>query len=384
MLNYKYRMVLTKIPTDEKDVFLERWFITENKLPVYEINEWLDFKSINKITTGKEYASKLVVFLNYLDLIGENYKEAVKKDIIKFLMYLIYGISLDLTVRSISGQITYSTLSKYITVITEFYKWLDDEQEDINMKMSKKHNRKRVSKSFYYGQIWNSDYTGIIDKHILKLKPSRPYIKWYTEEQKEAILSNFTTLRDKAVFLMTLEGMRIDKALSIKLSQYDMDQRIVKPSRSKGKESQTGDKNDLRLIVLPKATCEILDRYIQTERTDSETESGKLNDWLFINLRKDKYQGDVLKYRSYWGIIKKCAARAGLDPEQIRTHSGRSTKTMELLEHQVLFPEDGITDLIIMETMGWESPESIQPYKNHNNMIIAKAAADKVHRRRGK
>jgi hypothetical protein len=55
---------------------------------------------------------------------------------------------------------------------------------------------------------------------------------------------------------------------------------------------------------------------------------------------------------------------------------------MEYLEHQALYPEDGIDDAIIMESFGWRSTESILSYRNHNNPVIAKAIMKKIHKKR--
>jgi len=197
--------------------------------------------------------------------------------------------------------------------------------------------------------------------------------------EKEALLSNFLTLRDKSIFLLSLEGMRIDEILSVRLADYDNEKHILRPSRSKGRVTVTAEKNNLRPVVLPERTYKILDSYIFTERADAETKSGKLSEWLFINLKNGRSIGNPLSYRSFWETMKLCAKRAGFDESKIRTHSGRSTKVMEILEHQSKHPEDGITDVIIMELMGWKSMNSINPYKQEDNMIIAMEAAKKVH-----
>ena len=55
---------------------------------------------------------------------------------------------------------------------------------------------------------------------------------------------------------------------------------------------------------------------------------------------------------------------------------------MEFLEHQALYPEDGITDVIIMESFGWKNFDSINHYRNFNNQIIAKAVMEKLHKRK--
>nr|WP_300561841.1 tyrosine-type recombinase/integrase [uncultured Oscillibacter sp.] len=173
---------------------------------------------------------------------------------------------------------------------------------------------------------------------------------------------------------------RIDEVLSITLDSYNATDRIVQPTRSKGRANANRKSNSLRVVALPEKTCNIIDRYIQTERATAETESGRISQYLFINLNSGKAQGTPLRYHNYLKILKRCAERAGLDPSKIRTHNGRSTKAMEFLEHQALHPEDSITDGIIMESFGWRSFSSIDHYRNHNNQIIAKSVMEKLHK----
>lgn len=341
---------------------LDYWIITDNLLPNFEINQWIDNKSIRKVSTGKEYANKLVVFLNFLDRSNKSFKEVKAKDIESFFKYLIYGDSLDLNIQSLDGRLSYSTFQKYSTVIKEFYKWYDGANE--------------------YAHIWNHDYESFIKIHIHKLNGKREYKKWYTEKEKEVIISNLKTLRDKALFLMTLEGFRIDEGLSMKLKNYDSYNRLIKPTRSKGKPNATTKNNLLRTIALPVSTCEVIDRYINTERVTAEYESGILSEYIFLNLKKGVNQGQPLSYRNYYEILKRAAKRGNMDPEKIRTHSGRSTKAMEMIEHQIEYPEDGITDLIIMEQFGWKSLNSIEPYKNHNNEAVAKKVLERIQGRK--
>ena len=62
---------------------------------------------------------------------------------------------------------------------------------------------------------------------------------------------HFTTLRDEAVFRLTLEGFRIDEVLSMKLSDYDSVKQLIQPTRSKGRsEVYTGNQNHLRVVAL--------------------------------------------------------------------------------------------------------------------------------------
>jgi len=357
--------------------------ITDNLLPMLEINQWIESKSLRKPSTGKEYAKKLVVYLNYLHSIGVEYDAASNKHVKRFVQKLLYGNFEEFKIKTLETEVVCATAARYVTVITELYKWLDDNYET-NILFHTKTDTRNVRKSFLYGQIYSSDYRYIIDSGLHRQKSRREYVKWYSDDEKNALCGGFETLRDEAVFRVTLEGFRIDEVLSMKLDHYDPVERIIQPARSKGKpEVREGGHNHLRVVALPVVLCGLLDRYIQTERMTAENESGIISDSLFINLQRGNAQGKPLSYGNYLKILKRCATRAGIDPAKIRTHSGRSTKVMEYLENQALHPEDGVTDAIIMESFGWASSESIAHYRDHNNQIIARAVAEKLHRRKG-
>jgi len=371
-----YKVEKTLLETQEGG-FVKRWYITKDFIPVYQINAFIEENSIIKLNTGKTYAYSLVKYLNYLEMIGLDYSKATVENIKNYLLMQMYGVEDDLKIRSLDANITFSTLNGDITAITEFYKYLHNVQIETNMEFQTE--KKSKKKSFFYGQIFQYDYSKIVDKHIRNLKPSKQYIKWYTEEEKEAITSHLKTLRDKGMFLIQLEGMRVDEVISIRLSGYNEIDRTVQPSRSKGRADATDEENALRIIALPEKTAKILSDYIITERTSAENESSKFNDYIFINLRKDENQGEPVGYHNYLKILKRAAKSAGLDPKKIRTHSGRSTKANELLEIQAT--KGNLTDFEIMEILGIKRFETLDHYKKHDNKTIAKAAFEKTNRR---
>lgn len=392
----KLRLIINKQKINNTDVFkvekaqlkksdgtyITRHFITKNKIPDYLVNDFLLYKSLNSPLTAKTYAYSLVKYFNFLSSININYLDATRYFVKQYIKFLIFGDD-DIVVNN-ENTITYSTISLDIVVINEFYKFLKREQEDILLNMQMKYVRKKARKRlFLYGQIYDYNYMEkIVDLNIKNLKSSKEYYKWYEEDQIVVILSNFNSLRDEAVFLLSLEGMRIDEILSLKLQGIDEDERTVQPTRSKGKQSSEnyGDtNNDIRIVSIPKSSFDVLQKYIQTERFEAESESGIYDDYVFINLRKGKSQGKPLSYHNYLKILKNVAKRAGLDDNKIKTHNGRSTKVNQLQEHRVLHPEDNITDEIIKEIMGWKSIDSIEPYKNRKNKVIAKAASEKIY-----
>lgn len=343
------------------------------------LSNWVSCKSIRKVSTGKEYGSRLVFYLNYINSIGIEYPDADNEVVKKFINYVIYGGRDSANTVSMIPLVTYNTLSGYITAVTEFYKWLDNNYSS-NMKFLHRRDTIHVKKSFLYGQIYSQDYKYLIDRYIPSLKERKEYIKWYSKEEKEQLCSHFKSIRDEAVFRITLEGFRIDEVLSMELECYDALKGLIQPMRSKGKYNAfSADNNGLRIVALPEKTCNVINEYIQKERNQAEMESGIISQKLFINIKKGNDFGMPLAYRNYLKILKRCAKRAGLDPSKIRTHSGRSTKVMEYVEHQIKHPEDGITDAILLECFGWKSIESIQPYKNHNNPAIAIEIMKKLH-----
>jgi integrase len=354
--------------------------IIEDLLPVLEINHFIEAKSIKAVSTGKEYAKKLVVYLNWLDSYDTTYDVANNSHVKRFVDTLVYGDLTNLKIISLESSLSYSTLNSYVTVVTEFYKWLDNNYES-NMRFFKKKNTQRARKSYLYGRIYDYDYKYIIDRYLPRLKLSKDYIKWYTEDEKTLICSGFNTLRDECIFRLTLEGFRIDEVLSMTLDNYDALEGLIRPSRSKGKQTvMEGNKSHLRMVSLPKKTLDLMDQYLFLERMVAENASMNVNNHIFINLNSGKYQGEALKYRNYLKILKRSCEKVGIDSKKIRTHSGRSTKVMELLEYQATHPESNLTDVHVLETMGWRSPESIEHYRNHNNEIIARSVIQKLHK----
>ncbi|HOJ12250.1 MAG TPA: site-specific integrase [Clostridiales bacterium] len=80
---------------------------------------------MRKASNGREYANKLSVFLNFLSGRNIEYDQASRNDVLAFIDALVYGLSKNDNVFNVkNASVTYNTLSLYITVITEFYKWL--------------------------------------------------------------------------------------------------------------------------------------------------------------------------------------------------------------------------------------------------------------------
>jgi len=374
--NKRFKVKKFLFETKSGEVVL-RHMLTDNLIPMLVPNQYVEMMSINKLGTGRNHANKLCVFFNYLhEYYNANYESASNKQVQKFVTYLIYGDLADLRITDPADSKCYSTLSGYVSTITNFYKWLD---QNYGTQMTfYEGDRKCRTQSYLYGQIYSYKYQFIINRALPDMKGRREYIKWYTEEEKELLCNKFKTLRDEAVFRLTLAGFRIDEALSVSLSSYDSTHNIIQPTRSKNHQSaMPGYENRLRKVRISDETCDILDRYIRNERMKAENNSRIISDVMFLNLNNGVHLGKPLSYANYRKILRDCARRAGLNEKMIRTHSGRSTRVMDILEFNAQNPEKAKSDVQIQNLFGWASIDSIKSYMNHNSEIMAKAAYDR-------
>ena len=360
--------------------YLQRWYVYRNCRPIDPINRYLNRKSLKSPGTGKTYAYTLASWLELLFLRGTRYDEATRLDVDAFVDHLVYGMHSNSDILSIEQKVTYATLYGAITCIQNFYRWFDGAVDVFIPTVSKKQKKaqkRTVRHSFLYGQIYEVDVEEIIDIERRRLKPSGFKKHWLTEEEKTAILAKFNKARDKAIFMLLCEGMRIDEALSIKYSSYDQLEMTVKPSRSKGYSDEYEDK--FRIVAFSDhRTAEYLDQYITTERTDVETELDDYLTTMFINLQKNpSHYGKPVKYRNWWEILKTATRNAGIDPAEIATHVGRRSKVQKLLE-------DGTDAEHIRQIMGWASLSPLDNYRDLNSKKIIKGAAEKARRKKVK
>lgn len=368
---HNYQLKKMKMRTE--DGFIERWIVTDNSIPFYEINDWL--MDIGKTSTNKTYGNAIIRFLKYLDQVEVHYKDASLKTIRKYVNHLLYNSADNTT--SIVPILSDATINNYLTVVSEFYRWMADElQVNLPLFSSKSASSRgsgiRLKKSFMYGQVYTfkEGYSFNMKRTNRKIKPRKEYIKWYSTEEIEAIADNFNTLRDRIIFLISVEvGYRIDEILTMKYEDFDRFTGKIRCSKSKTME---------RAHIIPQYLWDDMERYLITDRQEIENKKG-ICEHLFINLRKGPNQGKPVSYRNYWDILRRTAKRAGLDAEKIRTHSGRSTKVQQLIEKQILHPEKNITDLFIKEYFGWTSIDSLSPYKKkEQSPVILNAIAEKV------
>lgn len=346
----------------------EWWQIICEEHETFWVNKWLS--RLRSAQTAKQYAYKLCKFFNFLHSMGISYEFATERHLDAFFTQLRYGKTGGIFVIDNTTSASYPTILVYYYSISEFYYFLS--KMNIKIKMQLEIYKSNNKYAFLYNISWDKEKARIyVDKNLEYYKPKIEYIKWYTDEEINAILSNLKRKRDKAIFRLCLCGMRIDEVLSLHLGDYLPKKNCVIPFRSKGKE--TG--NTGRSVFIDIETIRVIEDYLNTERIEVELEylnKGQvLTDYLFIALNKNDYYGNKMEYKNSLEILKRAAKNAGLDPERIRTHSGRSTSVMEDIIFHTKHPEKlSMEDIRIK--YGWKVETSINPYLDSSNPEISR------------
>lgn len=239
---------------------LDGWIIEHDTLYPFWVNKFIHQMNQGSPGTAKQYAYRLRTLLNYLESIHSvTYREATTKHLTLFFRYLRYGAPrkiIDIT-NIAEEQKSGFTIRMYFTVIKRFYQYLYQHGAVLNIDFEEGVRSKNIH-AYLYGQQWDEAYVKLkIDDSFERGKPPVKYEKWYTEEQQSAIISHLRSYRDKAIFAISCDGLRIDEILSAQMDLYEDSTGILRLYRSKGR--QTGNVD--RICLLSERSQELLEEY---------------------------------------------------------------------------------------------------------------------------
>lgn len=373
-----YSLKVEKTLLESHDEPIVQYAITEDAVPLFEVNRWLQNVSFNSYLTGKQYAYVLVNYLRYLKAHKRHYRDVTSKVIIEnYIKFLLYG---DKSVSLIEGKKSMNSIKQHISIIKGFYEWLEDQGEiqdnpvTYGFKRNKKTNRQHLKSKFLYGQIWDFE----IEKSLvsnLKYKRKQSHVKWYTDDEIENIFFKLPSVRDKLIFKITLEtGMRIGEVLGLHFLNFDSNEGILTVRKNANPENEAIAKTTERDLYISDKLVDELSIYIRSERAENDL---FFSDYLFLN-HKGTARGKPVTTRNFLAILKRAGIAAGFEGTEIRTHSGRSTHAQKLLDS---LHEGKITEIYIIQQMGWENISTIKPYtrtyNEKNRKRIAKEIVEK-------
>ncbi len=349
------------------------YHICNPNVPDYYASLYVGNRSKNSLEYGKRIGYILTKFFNFLQKRDVEYWNATDEDV---KAYILYIINFDPKTGEISGEpsMGYESIIRHKQTIVRFYKFLWQFADHSVLQINRWKEGKLLEYKTTLTLRWNtveSIADATIDLFLTKFKTTdKEYIMEYTDEEVQAIYSNFSNYRNRSIFLLTLHGMRIDEVLSVKIKDYNPIESTVKPSRSKG----TG-RGRKRTIVIGDHTASVIENYIRHERNPAELKAKIHNDALFINTRQveDKVTFTEYTAEAFRSALKTSAKKAGI-VGNVRTHSGRSDKATKLVKAMVN-GELNLTDETIRHIMGWKTIDSIKPYVDHASAEIAQKFA---------
>ncbi len=155
--------------------------------------------------------------------------------------------------------------------------------------------------------------------------PARPqrFPRTLSEAQVEALLAapdceTPLGLRDRAMLeLLYATGLRVSELVGLKFFELGLNEGVVRVFGKGGKE---------RLVPLGQVAQEWLERYLAEARP--RLLDGRACDAVFVSRR-----GAGLTRQMFWTLVKRHAARAGIDPARISPHTLRHAFATHLINH---------------------------------------------------
>ena len=228
-------------------------------------------------------------------------------------------------------NLTISTISQTGLTLYVFLSFLQTERSTVIEQISRKdiaayveHEQERGLKINSVKNHLQTVYAFIgylVDNEILpleilhkKIRIKLPEVlpKAIPDEDLEQILSNITTVRNRAIILLLLHtGMRIGELLKVKMADIILSEnKILLP---------LGEKNlHGRVVYYNSAAEQALNHWLAIRKPDS--------DYLFYG-----YRGGELSYVIAWSIMKKAIQKAGLGGRGYSLHSLRHTFATNML-----------------------------------------------------
>lgn len=377
------RMEKALIPNTKTDEFQVRYIITKDRIPLHEVNTWLEAMSTNSPLTGQRYGYVLIDYLNYLQILRLNYWEVTRQATIKGYVKFLLGYSGEIV--STQGKKNLKTIRYHIAVVKQFYSWLQENgrtnYNPVGFGSEKNSKGKAYVKTkFLYGQIYEFDNKKSSPFYAkLKFNKEQNHIKWYTIEQVQKLIDNLPSHKDRLIFRISVEcGLRISEILGLHINDVDRFDNLLHIKRKSNHENEAYAKTNNRKVEIlddiPIYADELMkdiENYITGEREQADIHHSS---YLFIN-NKGKYKGMPSRRRNFLKILKTTAFKIGLDASQIRTHSGRSTRIE-------MFTEYGLSLATVSDYVGASVNTVHKYYTNKSNIKKRKETLAKFAPRR--
>lgn len=294
------------------------------------------------IPDRKEYFDSIIsasAVMNYDIFVGGDEVYSFREEI------LLYESLTDLKNELVIRKYSRSTMESYIRYnfnLLKHARLKPDEitQHDITLFLSDTIIRSNANAStvqliinalrFYYGEVLKKNF-------IYEFTPPRKDKKLpvvLSRKEVFAIIGSVTNLKHKTLLMLIYSaGLRLNEAITIKVSDIDTDRGMIVIRKGKGRKDRT--------TLLSEKFLVILKEYLEEYRPD---------DWLF----EGQVRREHLSARSVQHLFTHAAEKAGIK-KKASVHTLRHSFATHLLEQ-------GIDIRYIQELLGHSSPNTTMIY----------------------
>lgn len=280
------------------------------------IDKYLEYLKVVKKYSNKTLEAYYDDLTLYNEFLGNNFINIldIDYDIVKEYMKYLYSLN-----------ISKSSISRKLSSIRGLYNYLV---------------REDIVKDNYFNRIGNPKK----DKYLPKFLKDEEINKIFDVCKNDTPINQRNSV---IIELLYATGIRVSELVNIKLSDINIDDRVIKVLGKGSKE---------RIVIFNNHTKKAIDIYLN----DGYHKFNKLNTGYLI-LNKD---GNKLSERYIRNIINKLVIKAGLDIK-ISPHTFRHTFATDMLE-------DGSDLMTVKELLGHESLNTTSIYTHVTNEQIRK------------
>lgn len=248
------------------------------------------------------------------------------------------------------------TVSTYVSYLTEFLEWLENELPDENLDSV---SFEKIRSYIRYLKEVRKLNNRTINVHIAQLRDfflyvlhrdwdryQIPYLRYDqylpnvpSREEVNAIIDSIENLKHKAeIALLYSSGLRVSELCRLRCGDIWVSKNYIYVSRSKNRCD--------RYAVLSEKALGILTDYIRSDYKEATSES-----WLFPGQKGDSH----ICTQSVYTVLKNQLAAIGLEEKGFNCHSFRHAFGLHLYE-------SGLDIISIKEAMGHKSLSSTELY----------------------
>lgn len=345
--------------------------------PIPEAQGFLRFLELQgkSPNTLSAYAHDLKHFFSFLEREGLACEEFSPPDSLRFVEYLCSVpsrgtaqrlspalVSVDEDGRPVL-RLSPASVNRALAAVSSFYEYLI-----LSGKLAEAENpiRKRPDPAYARVSERHRPFLGHASRQrpmrrSVKVKTSLRVPRPMTDEQVERFFAGLRRLRDRAVFLLMLQGgLRPGEVLNLKFEdvQYGRRRVVVRHREDHPKGVRTKSRTERVVDLHEPEALSVLSAYAMKERPkDAE------NPFVFLVGGNGKRRREPLGYDALVRLFARTRERADIRDPWVTPHSLRHT-------HATRMWEGGMRELALQKRLGHASPESTRVYTRVSDPVV--------------